>query len=77
MRQKVDSEEGRREHAKRLGTVEPVFANFQETMELKSFTLRGKIKAGIPWLLWCGVYQRETIANFGYSTENSGRLQPG
>lgn len=68
MKQKVDSEEGRKEYAKRMGTVEPVFANIRETKGLKRFTLRGKIKAGIQWVLWCMVHNIEKIANFGYAT---------
>ncbi|MBF0407701.1 MAG: IS1182 family transposase [Candidatus Riflebacteria bacterium] len=65
MKQKIDSEEGRKEYAKRMGTVEPVFANIRETKGLKRFTLRGKIKAGIQWLLWCMVHNIEKI---GYSS---------
>ncbi|MBF0548790.1 MAG: transposase, partial [Candidatus Riflebacteria bacterium] len=38
-----------------------------ETKGLKRFTLRGKIKAGIQWLLWCMVHNIEKIANLGYS----------
>lgn len=68
MKQKVDSEEGRKTYAKRMGTVEPVFANITEQKKLKRFTLRGKIKAGIQWLLWCMVHNIEKIANFGYAT---------
>ena len=68
MKQKVDSEEGREEYAKRMGAVEPVFANITEQKKLKRFTLRGKIKVGIQWLLWCMVHNREKIANFGYAT---------
>jgi len=66
MKQKVDSEEGRKEYAKRMGAVEPVFANIRETKGLKRFTLRGKIKAGIQWLLWCMVHNIEKIGNYGY-----------
>lgn len=68
MKQKVDSEAGRRDYAKRMGTVEPVFANITEQKKLKRFTLRGKIKAGIQWMLWCMVHNIEKIANFGYLT---------
>ena len=68
MKQKVDSEEGRKEYAKRMGAVEPVFANITEQKKLKRFTLRGKIKVGIQWLLWCMVHNIEKIANFGYAT---------
>jgi len=56
---------GRKEYAKRMGAVEPVFANIRETKGLKRFSLRGKIKAGIQWLLWCMVHNIEKIGNYG------------
>ncbi len=65
MKKKVDSEEGRKLYAKRMGTVEPTFANIRETKGLKRFTLRGTIKTGIQWLLWCMVHNIEKIGTYG------------
>ena len=65
MKQKIDSPQGRKLYGKRMGTVEPVFGNLRENKALKRFTLRGKIKATIQWLLWCMVHNIEKIANCG------------
>ena len=68
MKEKVDSEEGKKIYSKRMGAVEPVFANIREDKGLRRFTYRGKVKAGIQWLLWCMVHNIEKIANFGNNT---------
>lgn len=65
MKQKIDSPEARRIYGKRLGTVEPVFANLTVQKGLRRLTLRGKIKATTQWLLWCMVHNIEKIANKG------------
>ncbi|HEB11878.1 MAG TPA: hypothetical protein ENI06_11780 [Spirochaetales bacterium] len=43
---------GRYEYSKRIGTVEPVFANTRDVLHLDRFTLRSKKKANIQWLLY-------------------------
>jgi hypothetical protein len=65
MAKKVDSEKGRKIYPQRLAIVEPVFANIRTHKRLDRFTLIGKIKVNIQWLLYCIVHNMEKIANYG------------
>lgn len=65
MREKIDSPEGRKIYGKRLGNIEPVFANIRVCKRMDRFTLRGKIKVNIQWLLYCIVHNIEKISNYG------------
>ena len=65
MKRKIDSEAGRFIYCKRLGTVEPVFANICNSIGLKSFSLRGKIKVNTQWLMFCMVHNLKKIHQFG------------
>jgi transposase len=65
MAAKIDTEKGRRIYPRRTAIVEPVFANIRTHTGLNRFTLRGKIKVNIQWLLYCIVHNIEKIANFG------------
>ena len=65
MAAKVDTERGRKLYPRRVAIVEPVFANIRTQKRLDRFTLRGKIKVTIQWLLYCMVHNIEKIANFG------------
>jgi hypothetical protein len=65
MRIKIDSPSGRKTYSKRLGIVEPVFANIRSQKRLDRFTLRGRMKVNTQWLLYCLVHNIERIANFG------------
>ena len=56
MIKKIDTEEGRREYSKRIGAIEPVFANITHTLGLKRFSLRGKAKVTAQWLAFCLVH---------------------
>ena len=67
MKRKIDTLEGRRTYSKRLGIVEPVFGNIRACKRMDRFTLRGKIKANIQWMLYCLVHNIEKIMNFGKS----------
>lgn len=67
MAQKVDSEKGRKIYPQRLAIAEPVFANIRAQKRLDRFTLRGKIKVNIQWLLYCIVHNMEKIANYGFA----------
>jgi hypothetical protein len=67
MKQKIDTEEGRRTYSKRLGIVEPVFGNIRACKRMDRFTLRGQIKVNIQWMLYCLVHNIEKIINFGKS----------
>jgi transposase len=62
---KVDSEKGRKIYPQRIAIVEPVFANIRAHKQLNRFTLRGKIKVNIQWLLYCMVHNIEKIINYG------------
>jgi len=66
MAAKMDSERGRQIYPRRIGIVEPVFANIRIQKRLDRFTLRGKLKVNIQWMLYCMVHNIEKIANFGY-----------
>jgi len=65
MKQKIDTAEGRRTYSKRLGIVEPVFGNIRACKQMNKFTLRGKIKVNIQWMLYCIVHNIEKIINYG------------
>ena len=65
MMEKIDTMAGRKIYEKRLGMVEPVFANIRSNKRLDRFTLRGKIKVNIQWLLYCLVHNIEKILNYG------------
>jgi transposase len=64
---KVDSELGRKIYPQRLAVAEPVFANIRTHKRLDRFTLRGKAKVNIQWLLYCMVHNIEKINNYGYN----------
>lgn len=67
MAEKVNSEKGRKTYPRRLAIVEPVFANIRAQKRLDRFTLRGKIKVNIQWLLYCIVHNMEKIANYAFA----------
>ena len=67
MAAKVDSEKGRKIYPRRLAIVEPVFANIRTHKGMNRFTLRGKIKVNIQWLLYCMVHNMGKIANYGFT----------
>ena len=62
---KVDSELGRQIYPQRFAVAEPVFANIRTHKRLDRFTLRGKVKVNVQWLLYCMVHNIEKIANYG------------
>ena len=64
MKAKIDSDKGRKIYPQRLAIVEPVFANIRVQKRLDHFTLRGKIKVNIQWLLYCMVHNMEKIAKY-------------
>jgi transposase/IS5 family transposase len=65
MADKIDSKAGRKIYSRRFGIVEPVFANIRSQKRLDRFTLRGKIKVNIQWLLYCMVHNMEKLATCG------------
>jgi len=67
MIEKIESEKGRKIYPQRMAIVEPVFGNIRTNKRLDRFTLRGKIKVNIQWLLYCMVHNIEKIANYGFA----------
>lgn len=67
MAEKIDTERGRRIYDQRVGIVEPVFANIRYSKGLDRFTLRGKIKVNIQWLLYCMVHNIGKVATYGFN----------
>jgi IS5 family transposase len=64
MVKKIDSEKGRKIYPQRFAIVEPIFANIRTQKRLDRFTLRGKIKVDIQWMLYCMVHNIEKITNY-------------
>jgi Transposase DDE domain len=63
MRHAIDSPRGRALYSKRIGTVEPVFANIRHNKRMSRFNLRGQCKVSTQWHLYCLVHNIEKIAN--------------
>ena len=64
MLEKVDSDRGRKIYPQRMAIVEPVFANIRSQKRMDRFTLRGKIKVSIQWMLYCMVHNIEKVTNY-------------
>ena len=67
MAEKVDSDKGRNIYHQRIAIAEPVFANIKYGKGLDRFTLRGKIKVNIQWVLYCMVHNIGKILTFGFA----------
>jgi transposase len=67
MASKVDTEKGRTIYPQRLAIVEPVFSNIRFLKRLDRFTLRGKIKVNIQWLMYCMVHNIGKIMVYGFT----------
>jgi len=52
MKAKIDTQQGKRIYARRLGIVEPVFANICVQKRMNRFTLRSKQKVDVQWKLF-------------------------
>ncbi len=61
MKQKIDSDEGRRKYSRRMWTIGPVFGNICSNKGLNRISLRGKSKATAQWLLYCMVHNIEKL----------------
>ena len=66
MAAKIDSEKGRKIYHHRMAIAEPVFANIRTYKAMNRFTLRGKIKANVQWLLYCMIHNIGKILNYGF-----------
>jgi Transposase DDE domain len=62
---RIETPLGRKIYPLRLPIVEPVFANIRSNKKLDRFTLRGKDKVNIQWLIYCLVHNIEKIKNYG------------
>jgi hypothetical protein len=65
MKEKIDSEKGRSIYSKRIGTVEPVFANIRHVLKFGRFSFRGKSKVNIQWKLFAVIHNMLKIHRFG------------
>lgn len=65
MKAKIDSQEGKRIYARRLGIVEPVFANICAHKHMNRLTLRSKLKVDVQWSLFAIVHNIGKIHTFG------------
>jgi transposase len=65
MKQKIDTVEGRAVYSRRLSTVEPVFGNVRAQKRMDRFTLRGRKKVTIQWMLYCVVHNIEKVLHYG------------
>ena len=65
MKAKIDTEQGKRIYARRLGIVEPVFANICVQKRMNRFTLRTKSKVDVQWRLFALVHNIGKIHTFG------------
>ena len=68
MKAKIDTEQGKRIYARRLGIVEPVFANICVQKHMSRFTLRTKSKVDVQWRLFALVHNIGKIHTFGALT---------
>ncbi len=65
MVERIETDQGRKIYPQRLAIAEPVFANIRVNKRLDRFTLRGKVKVNIQWLLYCLIHNIEKIMNYG------------
>jgi transposase len=64
MMQKIDTTEGKDMYSRRMGIVEPVFANIRAMKKMNYLTLRTKVKVNIQWLLFCMVHNIEKARGY-------------
>ena len=67
MAAKIDTEQGRKIYPQRFAVVEPLFANIRTQKRLDRFTVRGRVKVNIQWLLYCMIHNIEKIKNYGFA----------
>jgi len=61
MKEKIDSEDGRRIYSRRMWTIEPVFGNITSNKGLNRISLRGEAKCTAQWLMFCLVHNIEKL----------------
>ena len=67
MIRKIDSAAGRFLYGRRMGIVEPVFANVCSMLGLNRFTLRGRAKVNVQWRLFAVVHNLRKIHRYGWA----------
>jgi hypothetical protein len=67
MRERIDSVVGRTHYSKRMGIVEPSFANIRHMLGLDRFTLRGKKKVDAQWKMYAVVHNLFKIYRYGWT----------
>ena len=72
MKRKIDTDQGRHRYSRRLGIVEPVFANICDKRGLRRFSHRGRKKVNTQWLLYCMVHNIGKMQRYG----NIGQRRP-
>jgi len=65
MKKKIDSEQGKRDYAKRMWTIEPVFANITSNKGINKLSLRGQAKVTCQWMMYCIVHNIEKLWRYG------------
>ena len=70
MIERFDSPRGRYFYSRRMGTVEPVFANIRSTIGLDWFSLRGRRKVDAQWKLFCLVHNIGKLTRYGLRAKN-------
>ena len=65
MKERIDTDEGKRLYGQRFATVEPVFGNIRHNKRLDRFTLRGQKKVDAQWKLYAMVHNIEKLAHYG------------
>ena len=65
MKQKIDSEQGRKDYARRMWTIEPVFGNITSNKAINKLTLRGKAKVTAQWTICCIMHNIEKLWRYG------------
>ena len=65
MHHAIDSPKGRQLYSRRIGTVEPVFADIRQNKRLTRLSHRGRAKVGTQWHLYCMMYNIEKLTKKG------------
>jgi hypothetical protein len=73
MSAKIDTPAAREISGQRLASVEPVFGNLRSQKRLDHFTLPGKSKVNIQWMLYCIVHNLEKLLHYGGAVDKWGQ----
>ena len=65
MIERFDTATGRFLYSRRVGIVEPVFANVCHALRLRRFSIRGKLKVDIQWKLFSMIHNLKKLARDG------------